>query len=74
MIVERVLDFDAVNVFAAADQHILRTIDDRDEAVFVDGDEITGVHVAVGDRFCRGVGAVQVFRDYVRAFHPQLAD
>jgi hypothetical protein len=41
MVGEHVLDFGAVDVFAAGDDHVLDPVDDVDEALVVDPDKVT---------------------------------
>ncbi len=47
MLVERVLDLDAVDVLAAADQHVLGAVDDVAEAFLVQAGEIAGLDPAI---------------------------
>src|SRR5581483_12155399 len=42
--VEGVLDLDGVDIFAAGDDHILCSIDDKDVVFLIDGRQIAGMH------------------------------
>ena len=47
---QRVLDFGAVDVFTAADNHVLEAIDNGDKTVLVHRPHVTGVHPAIAHR------------------------
>src|ERR1700733_16247173 len=63
MFVECVLDFDAVDVFAAADQHVLGAIEDITEALGVEARDVAGTQPAVDERFRRGLRILPVAAD-----------
>ena len=67
MIREAVLDLGAVHVLAAADDHVLRAVDDEVEALRVAVAEVAGVQPAVAHGLGGGVGAVPVARRDRRA-------
>ena len=71
---ERVLDLDAVDVLAAAVDHVLLAVDDLDEAVVVDAGQVAGVQPAVDERLGGLLGLVPVAGDDVLAADQQLAD
>ena len=64
----------AVDVLAAAVDHVLRAVDDVEEAVVVDPREVAGVQPAVDERLGGRLGLVPVAADDVRPAHQQLAD
>ena len=66
-------DLDAVNVFAAAQDHVLCPIAHVDETLIVDAANIAGAQPSVLHGFCRGFGTVPVFRDQHGALEPDLA-
>src|SRR5581483_4641020 len=45
--VEGVLDLDGVDIFAAGDDHILCSIDDKDVVFLIDGRQIAGMHPTI---------------------------
>ena len=49
MLVERVLDFLRIDVLAAGNDHVLGAVDQRDEAVFVDGADVAGPAPAIAE-------------------------
>ena len=67
-------DLDAVDVLAAADDHVLGPVDDVDEALVVDAGDVARVQPAVGDRRRRRLRLVPVALDDVGTLDPQLAD
>ena len=74
VVVEDVLDLDAVDVLAAADQHVLGPVDDEEEAFLVDPRQVAGAHPAVDEGLGGGLGLVPVALHHLRALGPQLAD
>src|SRR5262249_48103552 len=73
VLVEDVLDLDAVDVLAAADEHVLGAVDDVAEALVVDAGEVAGLHPAVDERLARGLGLVPVALDHLRPLGPERA-
>ena len=71
---DRRLDLDRVDVLAAADDHVLRAVDDVDEAVLVDARDVAGVQPALGEGLGRLLGPVPVPAHDVGPLYPQLAD
>src|SRR5581483_6487482 len=71
---EHALDLDAVDVLAAADEHVLGPVDDVDEALVVEAGDVAAVQPAVSERLGRGLGLVPVALDDVRSADPELAD
>ena len=57
MVVEDVLDLDAVDVLAAADQHVLGAVDDEAEALLVEPREVAGLDPAVDEGLGGGLAA-----------------
>ena len=58
---EPLLDLDAVDVLAAADDHVLLAVGDEEEALVVEVADVAGVEPAVGvDRLGGGLGLVPV--------------
>ncbi len=74
MVIEDVLDLDAVDVLAAADQHVLGPVDDEAEAFLVQAGQVAGLDPAVDEGLGRGLGLVPVALDHLRTLAPQLAD
>ena len=74
MAVQNLLDLDAVDVLAAADQHVLLAIDDVEEALLVDLREIAGLEPVVLEGFLRRLGLVPVTTHDIGPTHPQFAD
>ena len=74
MVVEHVLDLDAVDVLAAADQHVLGPVDDEHEALLVEAGQVAGAQPAVPEGLGGGLGLVPVELHHLRALDPQLAD
>ena len=60
MLVERILHFDAVDVFAAADQHVLGAIEDVAKAFVVEPGNVAGAEPAVDEGRGRGFGIVPI--------------
>src|ERR1700733_1800752 len=73
MLVERILDFDAVDVFAAADQHVLGAIEDVTETLGVETGDIAGAQPAIDERFRGGLWILPVAADDARALDHELA-
>ena len=57
---EAVLDLDAVDVLAAADDHVLLAVGDEEVAVGVDLADVAGVEPAVADRLGGRLGLAPV--------------
>src|SRR3546814_156153 len=74
MRVESAFDLDAINILAASDQHVLRAVENEDEAFLVDTHEIAGVEPAIGDGGGGRLGLVPIAFDDIRPFDPKLAD
>src|SRR3984893_9346903 len=70
---DHVLDFCRVDVLAAADDHVLDTVDDVDVAVGVHATSIAGMHPSAFERRRRLGGLVPVSRHYRRPAHGDLA-
>ena len=73
MLDEAVLDLDAVDVLAAADDHVLGPVGDEQVAVVVEVADVAGVQPAVDDRRRRRLGLVPVARHDDRALDEDLA-
>ena len=73
VLVDGGLDLGAVHVLATTQDHVLGSVDDVHEAVFVDIDDVAGAEVAVDDRLGRGLRAVEVALHNRRALHTELA-
>ena len=73
MLRQRIFDFGRIDVFAAADDHVLQTIGDEDEAVLVHVGTVTGMHPAVFECGCGLLGLVPVALHHIRAPHDHLA-
>src|SRR5579864_932968 len=58
--VERVLDLDAVDVLAAADQHVFGAVEDVEKAIGVEAHEVAGMKPAVGEARVRRLGIVPI--------------
>ena len=72
---EHVLDLGRVHVLAAADDHVLLAVHEREESLVVETPEIAGLEPAVrGERVGRRVGPPPVTREDVRAVELDLAD
>ena len=59
MFVERILDFDEVDVFAAADQHVLGAIEDVTETLGVETGDIAGAQPAIDEQIAVACGSCQ---------------
>ena len=71
---EPLLDLDAVDVLAAADDHVLLAVGDEEEALVVEVADVAGVQPAVGiDRLGGGLGLVPVAGHEDRAGDAHLA-
>ena len=73
MVIERVLDLHAVDVLAAADQHVLCAVDDVDKTFFVDLRKVARLHPAVDEGLGRGLGLVPVAAHDDGAAIPEFA-
>ena len=73
MLDEAVLDLDAVDVLAAADDHVLLAVGDEEEAVVVDVADVAGVQPAVAHGVRGRLGLVPVAGHDERAVHRHLA-
>src|SRR5919201_2543102 len=75
MRVEDVLDLGGVHVLAAADDHVLFAVDERQESLLVEPPEVAGAEPAVGgERLGRRLGLVPVAGEHVRPTELDLAD
>src|SRR5580704_1089081 len=74
MSAQRVLHFDAVDIFSAAVDHVLFAVDDLDEAVFVYAREVSGVQPAIYESLRGRLGLVPVTFHDIRPAHQQFAD
>ena len=74
MLQQRRLDLGAVDVLAAADDHVLLAVDDVVEAGLVAIAEVAGAEPAAAERRLGGLGIVPVAGDDVRPADPDLAD
>src|SRR4029077_4045504 len=72
--VERLLDLDAVDVLAAGDDHVLRSVDEVEESAVVQVSEVAGVVPAAGQRRRRRLGLVPVAGHHVVATDRNLTD
>ncbi len=72
MVVEHVLDLDAVDVLAAADQHVLGPVDDEEKALLVQPRQVAGAQPAFPEGFGGGFGLVPVEPDHLWALDPEL--
>ena len=71
---EHVLDLARVDVVAAADDHVLRPVDERQPAVRVEAAQVARVQPAPAQRLGAGLRHVQVARHHGRAVDHDLAD
>ncbi|MOA32872.1 hypothetical protein D3C78_1541240 [compost metagenome] len=69
-----VLDFGSEDVLATADDHVLETIADVDEAIVVHVAAVTGMHPAAAKRLGGGLRFVPVTEHDVGATHQDFAD
>ena len=60
VVVKDVLHLDAVDVLAAADQHVLGPVDDEAEAFLVQPRQVAGLHPAVDEGLGRGFRLVPI--------------
>ena len=67
------LDFRAVHVLAAANDHVLLAIHDVHAAVVVDPPDVAGVEPAVRKGLVRRLRVVPIAFDHVGSAHPELA-
>ena len=73
MLSQCIFDFGRIDVFAAADDHVLQSIGDEDESVLVHIGAVTGMHPAVLEGGCGLLGLVPVALHHIRAPHDYLA-
>src|SRR6185503_8933891 len=71
---KRVLDFNTINILAAAANHVLFAIDDLNKTLFIDPSHVSGVKPAVDERFGARFGLVPIAAHYVWAANQQLSD
>ena len=62
-----VIDLDAIDVYAAVDEHVLGTVDDEAKAFVIDLADVAGAHPAVDESRRARLGIVPVTLDHVRA-------
>lgn len=74
MIKQNGLDFGAVDVLAASQNHVLCPIDDEDEAVIVDSCDVAGSKPAVLDRLGGFRFAIEITPYDLRAAYAELTD
>ena len=67
-------DLTRVDVAAAADDHVLRAVSQREQPVFVHATEITGMEPAAAQRFGIGFNVVPIPIHYAIAAGHHLAD
>ena len=70
MPVQRRLDFGAIDIFAAAQHHVLLSVDDINKAISIDARDVAGMQPAIGDRRSGGFGAVDIALDDCGTAHP----
>ncbi len=71
--VDRRFDLGGVDVLAAAQHHVLRSVADVDEALVVDAADVSRAQPTVDDRVGSGIGSVPVPADQHRPTEPDLA-
>ncbi len=74
MLVQGVFHLDAIDIFAAADQHVLGPIEDVAEAFVVEPRDVASTQPAVNKRHGGGVGIAPITLHHVRALDPKFAD
>src|ERR1700751_1766703 len=74
MLVENVFNLDAIDVLAAADQHVLSPVDDIAETLFIQAGEIPRFYPSLNEGFRRFIGFVPVALHHLWAVAPDLAN
>ena len=72
MLVDRTLNLSAVDVFAATQDHVFRTILDVDETLGVDPPDVTRTQPTIENRLGRCFGPPPVATDQHRSFEPDF--
>ena len=70
---QRIFHFDAVDVLAAAQQHVLGAIDHEQCAVLIHIAQIAAAQPAIHQRLGGGIGIAPIALEYLRAANPDFA-